>query len=305
MEQKIIIEEKIIGGDDLEIQDDIDIEPEKEENGEIKLKARKKNKRNFYDYNYKKEEEKPKEKEYFEEELSNLEWNEIKSYVKDLYSEKKIEPIENFLSKYPNLKKGDSNIKKLKTIFNEEISNYPNSIEKYKNSLNYIIDNFYIPKPIIQEVIFFPNEQNQLKVINMITQAKKNLDVCMFTMTNDKLYKAVLEAKKNGVNVRIITDDECVKQLGSDIYKLVINGVPVKTDDNAQFHMHHKFVVIDCKVILTGSFNWTVQAVKNNNENVLMLYNYNIAMEYTMEFERLWNLFNNEITVEIAKKNIK
>ena len=304
MKQKIIIEEKvIIDSNDLEIQQDINDEPEKEESG--KLKARKKNKRNFYDFNYQKEEQKPKEKEYFEEELSNSEWNQIQSYVKDLYSGNKVEPIQNFLSNYPNLKKGDSNIKKLKTIFNQEISNYPKSIKEYQNSLNYIIDNFYIPKPCIQEVVFFPNEQNQLKVTNMIIQAKKTLDVCMFTMTNDKLYKAVLDAKKNGVNVRIITDDECVKQLGSDIYKLVINGVPVKTDDNAQFHMHHKFVVIDCKVILTGSFNWTVQAVKNNNENVLMLYNYNIAMEYTKEFERLWNLFNNEITVEIAKKNIK
>ena len=139
----------------------------------------------------------------------------------------------------------------------------------------------------------------------MITQAKKTLDVCMFTMTNDKLYKAVLAAKKNGVNVRVITDDECVKQLGSDIYKLVINDVPVKTDDNVQYHMHHKFVIIDSKVILTGSFNWTVQAVKNNNENVLILYNIDIANDYTNEFNRLWKLFTTEITIEIAKKNIK
>ena len=304
MKQKIIIEEKvIIDSNDLEIQQDINDEQEKEESG--KLKARKKNKRNFYDFNYQKEEQKPKEKEYFEEELSNSEWNQIQSYVKDLYSGNKVEPIQNFLSNYPNLKKGDSNIKKLKTIFNQEISNYPKSIKEYQNSLNYIIDNFYIPKPCIQEVVFFPNEQNQLKVTNMIIQAKKTLDVCMFTMTNDKLYKAVLDAKKNGVNVRIITDDECVKQLGSDIYKLVINGVPVKTDDNAQYHMHHKFVIIDSKVLLTGSFNWTVQAVKNNNENVLMLYNIDIANEYTNEFNRLWKLFTTEITVEIAKKNIK
>ena len=304
MKQKIIIEEKvIIDSNDLEIQQDINDEPEKEESG--KLKARKKNKRHFYDFNYQKEEQKPKEKEYFEEELSNSEWNQIQSYVKDLYSGNKVEPIQNFLSNYPNLKKGDSNIKKLKTIFNQEISNYPKSIKEYQNSLNYIIDNFYIPKPCIQEVVFFPNEQNQLKVTNMIIQAKKTLDVCMFTMTNDKLYKAVLDAKKNGVNVRIITDDECVKQLGSDIYKLVINGVPVKTDDNAQYHMHHKFVIIDSKVLLTGSFNWTVQAVKNNNENVLMLYNIDIANEYTNEFNRLWKLFTTEITVEIAKKNIK
>ena len=285
MKQKIIIEEKvIIDSNDLEIQQDINDEQEKEESG--KLKARKKNKRNFYDFNYQKEEQKPKEKEYFEEELSNSEWNQIQSYVKDLYSGNKVEPIQNFLSNYPNLKKGDSNIKKLKTIFNQEISNYPKSIKEYQNSLNYIIDNFYIPKPCIQEVVFFPNEQNQLKVTNMIIQAKKT-------------------AKKNGVNVRIITDDECVKQLGSDIYKLVINGVPVKTDDNAQYHMHHKFVIIDSKVLLTGSFNWTVQAVKNNNENVLMLYNIDIANEYTNEFNRLWKLFTTEITVEIAKKNIK
>ena len=299
MEQKIIIEEQvIIGGDDLETKEDIDDSQEEE----IKLKARKKNKKKYNDFYYEKEPEKPKEKEYFEKNLTTSQWKEIESYIKDLFSGKKVQSLEIFLSNYPDLKKGDSNINKLKSIFNEVISNYPNAINIYTDSLNYIIDNYYIPKPIIQEVVFFPNEQNQLKVINMISQAKNTLEVCMFTMTNNQLYIAVEQAKKNGVKVRVITDDECTKQKGSDIYKLVINGIPVKTDHNAQFHMHHKFVVIDEKVLLTGSFNWTVQAVKNNNENVLMLYNKEIANEYTKEFNRLWDSFTTQITLEYAKK---
>ena len=42
-------------------------------------------------------------------------------------------------------------------------------------------------------------------------------------------------------------------------------------DDNKSFHMHNKFAIIDKFVLLTGSFNWTEQAVYGNQENLISI----------------------------------
>lgn len=56
--------------------------------------------------------------------------------------------------------------------------------------------------------------------------------------------------------------------------------------------MHNKFAVIDRKVLINGSFNWTFQATKFNQENVTVLENETLAAEYAAEFERLWKQFS-------------
>jgi phosphatidylserine/phosphatidylglycerophosphate/cardiolipin synthase-like enzyme len=93
------------------------------------------------------------------------------------------------------------------------------------------------------------------------------------------------------VNVRVITDDECMENQGSDVHWLANQGVPVRTDDNAQFHMHNKFAVVDDTFLITGSFNWTVQAGKSNQENIIIVDHPYYIEKYNLEFETLWKQF--------------
>jgi phosphatidylserine/phosphatidylglycerophosphate/cardiolipin synthase-like enzyme len=62
--------------------------------------------------------------------------------------------------------------------------------------------------------------------------------------------------------------------------------------------MHHKFAVLDQSVVITGSFNWTAQAVKFNQENIIFYENKELASSYTEEYNRLWDSF----VVSIGKK---
>jgi cardiolipin hydrolase len=69
--------------------------------------------------------------------------------------------------------------------------------------------------------------------------------------------------------------------------------------------MHDKFTVIDESVLITGSFNWTSQAVQKNQENILFIENKNLATQYLSEFNKLWKEFTVKITPDLAKKLIE
>jgi mitochondrial cardiolipin hydrolase len=147
------------------------------------------------------------------------------------------------------------------------------------------------PKPRVRDTLFFPNPASETKLISYLDQAKTEMLVCVFTITNNNLRDAVLRAHQRGVSVRVISDDECMKQQGSDVQYLRDFGIPTETDTNPEAHMHNKFVVIDKAVIVTGSFNWTVAAVNSNQENLVVLHEPEICSAYIEYFDGLWKNF--------------
>lgn len=103
----------------------------------------------------------------------------------------------------------------------------------------------YRPKPRYIDAFFFPNRDNVTKLERYIKMATKTLLICVFNLTNDVLAAAIKHVKTQGVDVRIITDDECMTNQGNDCQELANFGIPVRTDNNAQYHMHNKFMVVD------------------------------------------------------------
>eukprot|EP00392_Amoebophrya_sp_AT5.2_P002525 g2530.t1 len=62
--------------------------------------------------------------------------------------------------------------------------------------------------------------------------------------------------------------------------------------------MHHKFVVVDGKTLVTGSFNWTVGARERNMENVVMVNAIRAVAAYQEEFELLWSEYEGKKKTE-------
>ena len=118
-------------------------------------------------------------------------------------------------------------------------------------------------------------------------------------MTNNVLANAIKHVQNSGnVDVRIITDDECMKNKGNDCQDLANAGIPVRTDSASEYHMHNKFMVVDQTFVLTGSFNWTFQAQAHNQENLLVVDHPFYIERYVGEFEKLWIDFApNEVQV--------
>lgn len=141
-------------------------------------------------------------------------------------------------------------------------------------------------------VFFSPGTDIKNEIKYLLDHAEDTVDLCIFTITDNELAGKIKACKNRGVKVRIITDDEKTGDNGSEIFKLYKAGIPIKTDQS-RYHMHNKFGIIDNRIAITGSFNWTYTATKHNQENLLATSKFEIVKQYNKEFERLWNeLFN-------------
>src|SRR5262249_17420527 len=103
--------------------------------------------------------------------------------------------------------------------------------------------------------------------------------------------EAILAAHRRGVKLRIITDDEKMQDLGSDIETFQKAGILVCTD-RSEYHMHHKFALFDGSLVLTGSFNWTRGAADFNQENLIVSSDPRLVKAFAQTFEGLWKEFS-------------
>ena len=125
-------------------------------------------------------------------------------------------------------------------------------------------------------------------VESLINHAQTSIDVAMFSLTSRPLAWALVRAAQRGVRVRVVLDDGQARSRWSKYRFLVKRGIPVKLD-NRSAYMHHKFAVIDGKLVITGSYNWTASAEKRNDENLVVLRMPEFVRAFEGEFERLWN----------------
>lgn len=147
------------------------------------------------------------------------------------------------------------------------------------------------PKEERAEAHFSPGEAPMQRLVSFLTFARQSLDICVFTITDNRLSNAIIEAHRRGVAVRIITDDEKSEDAGSDIEDLMREGIPLRMD-NSSFHMHHKFAIADRKQLVTGSYNWTRSACKYNEENFVIVSDPRLLESFQQEFDLLWSKYD-------------
>ncbi len=140
------------------------------------------------------------------------------------------------------------------------------------------------------EAHFSPGEGCVRRIRGMLESSKRSADICVYTITDDRIAESVLAAHRRGVAVRIVSDDEKARDVGSDIVSLSRAGIPVRVDDSPYF-MHHKFAIFDRDTMLTGSYNWTRGAADNNEENLILSNDRRLLTAFQGEFERLWVKF--------------
>ncbi len=140
------------------------------------------------------------------------------------------------------------------------------------------------------QVYFTPGKDCHEALCDCLDAADSSLDICVFTITDDRITNTIRRAAMDGVKIRIITDNEKAWDPGSDIYSLADSGLKVRQDFDAN-HMHHKFAIVDDRKVITGSLNWTRGAL-NNYENLLICGDLQVVTAYRHEFDRLWDVMD-------------
>ncbi len=138
--------------------------------------------------------------------------------------------------------------------------------------------------------IVFASEGDESPVLaEVVKQAKSNIRIMTFVFSDDDLGAAIIEMIGKGVTVQGIFENRNSTADWSELPALHCAGGDMRQDGN-RYTLHHKVMIVDDDTVITGSFNFSANALGSNDENVVIIKNKDIAGFYIDEWQRLWDI---------------
>ena len=137
------------------------------------------------------------------------------------------------------------------------------------------------------EVYFSLLDNPQKEIIKNINQAEAFINIAMYIFTDREIALPLVKAQERGVKVRLYLDKDQVEYQYSQSRFLVQKGIKARISTN-NYIMHQKFAIIDNRLLLTGSYNWTFSANHRNDENLMVIDDPEIIEIFQNQFEKLW-----------------
>jgi mitochondrial cardiolipin hydrolase len=130
----------------------------------------------------------------------------------------------------------------------------------------------------------------------LLLEARVSVDAALYRITNPRLARALGQARDRGLRVRLLVDRNKYQETAATRKLLTENSLPFQAIYGRKekgSKLHHKFAVLDRHIVLTGSYNWTIDSEERNFDHMLVLRDPYLALAYEREFERLWPVENN------------
>jgi phospholipase D len=131
------------------------------------------------------------------------------------------------------------------------------------------------------EVCFTPNRKCQQLIIKHLDAAQQSIRIQAYSFTDPEITNALIRAKKRDVSVQVILDKSNVRNRLLPL--LLNNDIDVRIDAPAGI-AHNKIIIIDEKVLITGSYNFSKAAYSRNTENLLIIRNEEIVKQYLQNY---------------------
>ena len=140
------------------------------------------------------------------------------------------------------------------------------------------------------EVYYGPEDAPLDRVVTLYERARRYIYVAVYGLTYPRAVKALVAAKKRGVDVRMLTDQERTQDLKqrTALETLRLAGIPIRVNQHDGL-MHLKQVVIDDAVNTSGSMNHTTSGNRYNDERMDLITDRTIAIKAREKFLSMWN----------------
>lgn len=136
------------------------------------------------------------------------------------------------------------------------------------------------------ENYFSPQDRPASHVIRWIGTARERIRFLAFSFTHDGIGDAMLERARAGVDVGGVFESSGTRDRFSEYARLKTAGLAVHLDGNP-WNMHHKMIVVDGRVSIFGSFNFSASADRDNDENLLIVEDPGLAAAFEAEYGRV------------------
>jgi phosphatidylserine/phosphatidylglycerophosphate/cardiolipin synthase-like enzyme len=151
------------------------------------------------------------------------------------------------------------------------------------------------PNPILTvdgmqiETYFSPDDGVAARVVELLQGAQESVYFMAYSFTSDDIAQVMRDKHDAGLTIQGVMDSEQAKSnQGTEIDLFLQMDVDVRTDIHKGL-MHHKVIIIDRSIVITGSYNFTASAEDRNDENLVIFYSPEIAHLFIVEFERVYN----------------
>jgi len=141
------------------------------------------------------------------------------------------------------------------------------------------------------QVLFSAEDEVVSNLVAVVNDAQTSIRFLAFSFTDYPLAQAMIDRASAGVDVKGIFETFGSGSSSSELKTFRCAGLPVRQDGNGSF-LHHKVIVIDSSIVMTGSLNYSSSADEDNEENVVIVDNAEIAALYMQEFDKLWGQSN-------------
>lgn len=136
-------------------------------------------------------------------------------------------------------------------------------------------------------VYFSPEDNVERIILKRLKKAKRSVHFMAFSFTSDPLGEELIALHKKGVRIFGVMERHGANSRESEFVKMRVEGLAVRLDTNRN-QMHHKVIVIDERLVMTGSYNFSKSANRKNDENLITIDDPDIARQYLREFKRIY-----------------
>ena len=137
------------------------------------------------------------------------------------------------------------------------------------------------------DIYFSPDDGVLNALASLLNGAKESIHFLAFSFTSNDLGAIVREKAEAGLTIAGVMDQEQISSnQGTEYDPFKQADLDVRIDGNAG-QMHHKVFIVDEKIVVLGSYNFSQSAEERNDENTIIIYSQLIAEQFMLEFERV------------------